>query len=55
MAFLQLSFIVVALGLVVTAVRWIRSRPADDPALDVLWLALSPLLWLVRRARGPRD
>ena len=46
-----LATIGTAIGL--TAIRWIRTRPADDPASDRLLLVISPLLWLIRRWRQP--
>jgi hypothetical protein len=50
----------VALGcaaavLAVAAILWIRRTPGDDPALDRLLMVVSPLLWIVRRTRGPRS
>ena len=52
---LELALVCAAVGLAVAAVLWIRRTPGDDPALDRLLMVVSPLLWLVRRSKGPRS
>jgi hypothetical protein len=39
----EIVLIVLGFGIAVTAVRWIRSRPPEDPALDRVLLLVAPL------------
>jgi len=52
---IEIALVCAAAGLAIAGVLWIRRTPGDDPALDRLLIVVSPLLWLVRRTRGPRS